>query len=172
MRPPCLLCLIFLLVPQAWAQPSKTKKPPVTCESLCAELFASIRANPDHLVMRLEEALIIKESCAAELVTAAITAVNAEPALVDKIQKTAVDIAPSRQAVILAAVHQYKAPVVAAATPVVVEEIRRAVLPEVAGVKVMPGEEIRRAQLPDSLVTQEATPAMNLMNVPKARPLK
>ncbi|WP_395716079.1 hypothetical protein [Prosthecobacter sp.] len=173
MRQPCLLCLILLLVPQVWAQPSsKSKKPAINCETICAELFAAIRANPDNLSMRLEEALIIKESCAAELVTTAITAVNAEPAMVRKIQETALEIAPGRQAVIAAAVRNYKAPVVAAATPVVVEEVRRAVLPEVVTAKAGPGEEIRRAQLPDTMVAQQAVPALDLMNVPKARPLK
>lgn len=172
MRPACLLSLVLLLVPQAWAQPAKTKKPPVTCETLSAELFAAIRANPDNLVMRLEEALIIKESCAAELVSSAIAAVNAEPSLVLKIQQTAVGIAPSRQTVILAAVRSYKEPMVAAAIPVVVEEVRRAMLPEVTAVKARRGEEIRRAQLPDSMQTARDTSTMDLLNVPKARPLR
>jgi len=172
MRLSCLLCFLLLLVPQARAQPSKTKKPPVTCETLCQELFAAIRGNPDNLVLRLEEALIIKESCAAELVTTAITAVNEQPALVRKIQETAVDLAPSRRAVILAAVRNYKAPVVAAAKPVVVEEIRRAELPDHASAIARPGEEIRRAQLPDLAMTQQTVPAAELMNVPKAKPLR
>lgn len=172
MRPACLLSLVFLLVPQAWAQSAKTKKPPVTCASLSAELFASIRANPDNLVMRLEEALIIKESCAAELVTTAIAAVDAEPSLVLKIQQTAVGIAPARQAVILAAARHYKEPMVAAAIPVVVEEVRRAMLPEAPAVEARRGEEIRRAQLPDSMQTEHDTSSMNLMNVPKALPLR
>lgn len=172
MRLSCLLCLILLLVPQVRAQPSKTKKPAMDCSRLCEELFAAIRANPDNLVMRLEEALIIKESCAADLVTTAITAVNEQPALVRKIQETAVDLAPSRQAVILSAVRNYKAPAVAATKPVVFEEVRRAELPDHATAKAQPGEEIRRAQLPDVVMTQQTLPAAELMNVPKAKPLR
>lgn len=179
MRLSCLLCFLLLLVPQVQAQPSKTKLP-VTCENLCQELFTAIRSNPDNLVMRLEEALIIKESCAAELVTTAITAVNEQPALVRKIQDTALDLAPSRQSVILAAVRNYKTPEVAVAKPAAVEEIRRAVfeevrraeLPEHATVPARPGEEVRRAQLPELSIMQQTVPAAELLNVPRAMPLR
>lgn len=171
MRLPCLLCLLLLLLPQVWAQPAKAKQPVLTCEALCAELFAAIRANPDKLTMRLEEALVMKEACAAELVATAITAVNEEPALVRKIQETAVEMSPSHKAEILAAVRDYRAPVVAAASPAPVVEIRRAELPDVQ-TKPLPGEEIRRAQLPETMQVQQAASAIELMNVPRAKPLK
>jgi hypothetical protein len=171
MRLLCLISSLLLLTPQVWAQPAKAKKVALTCERLCGELFAAIRSNPDKLTMRLEEALVIKEDCAAELVTTAITAVNGEPTLVRKIQQTAVDMAPSREAVILAAVRGYREPVVAAAIPAAAVEVRRAELPD-AHTKPLPGEEIRRAQLPEALLAQQAPQAIELMNIPRAKLLK
>lgn len=168
-----LTCAFWLMVtavatPLAHAQsgrPVKAVKNPLACESLCAELFASIRSDPEKMVMRLEEALVINEACSAEIVTAAIDAVNADPAWVDKIVKTALDVVPRRASAITAAVRNYTATEVAAAIPVenpnvaaaapasaaVAEgkvEIRRAELPEVIPPRPAAGEEVRRAELP------------------------
>ena len=166
-----LICPLLLLLASTPALTADKQQ--ITCEMLCDELFAAIRATPDKMVMRLEEALVIKESCAAELVKTAITAVNNEPEMVRKIQETALEIAPSRRASILAAVQSYKAEVVKVAVPVVVEEIRRAELPDVVVAKAHSGEEIRRAQLPDMMEMKlTAVPAIELMNVPKAKPMK
>lgn len=170
MRPLCLLLLLTLVMQEARGQPVKATPSQFNCETLCAELFASIRANPEKMVMRIEEALVINEACAVELVTTAITAVNGEPARVRLIQETAMEVAPARRAVILAAVRDYRAPVVATAAPVAVVEIRRAELPDVS-TKPLPGEEIRRAQLPETILVQEAVPVIDLMSVPKARRL-
>lgn len=183
------LCLLLLTLPSVQAQPVKAARSQLACESLCGELFATIRAEPDSLVMRLEEALVISEQCAGDIVTAAIDAVNAEPAMVKKIVETALDMAPGRAAVITAAVQNYSATVVATAIPVssagMVEEIRRAELPDVVvASKPAAGEEVRRAELP--LVTRSipivevrrpgqapmAVPAPHLMDIPKAEPMK
>ncbi len=206
MRLLCLLCFAALVTPEAQGQPVKAKTNQVACESLCAELFAAIRAEPDKMVMRLEEALVINEHCAGGIVTAAIDAVNSEPAMVRKILETAMDVTPQRASLINAAVQNYSAPTVAMATPVEPSEppaatetfeVRRAELPDfvppepVAGEEVrraelplahqrMPIVEVRRAQHPDALIPglerpaarQPAQPALNLMNVPKAVPLK
>lgn len=171
MRLLCLLLLLTLVMQEARGQPAKAPKAKFNCENLSAELFASIRANPVRMVMRLEEALIINEACAAELVSTAITAVDGEPTRVRIIQETALEVAPARRAVILAAVRDYRAPVVATAAPVADVEIRRAELPDVRS-KPLPGEEIRRAQLPETIPAQRSVPAVELMNVPKAQPLK
>ena len=220
-----LICALWLVVtavtlPAVHAQPVrqvKAAKSALACESLCAELFASIRSDPAKLVMRLEEALVINEACSAEIVTAAMDAVNAEPAWVDKIMRTALDVVPQRAAAITAAVRNYAATEVAAAIPVgnpnaggaaatapppepPVEgsvEIRRAELPDFAPPQPGPGEEVRRAELPlvsrsmpivevrraeavpSAIPYVEPTamplpqqPAIQLMNVPKAKPLK
>lgn len=189
MRLICLFCLLALWGSSGLAQPVKSTPAQITCESLCGELFAAIRSNPEKLVMRMEEALIIQESCAGEIVTAAIDAVNADPAMVQKIVKTAMDLAPAKAALITSAVEHYKAPSVAMA-PVV--EVRRAEPAEIAAPTVMPGEELRRAELP--LVTKsipivevrkaeapavarpvtvlEQEMAVNLLDVPKAKPIR
>ncbi len=185
-----LICLLAVTGSPALAQPVKSTPAQITCESLSAELFAAIRANPAKLEMRLEEALIIRESCTGEIVTAAIDAVNADPVLVQKIVKTAMDISPAKAALITEAVRHYQAPSVAM-SPVV--EVRRAEpVAASSAPQVLPGEELRRAELP--LVTKsipivevrkaevpavaapmavlEQERVMNLTDVPKARPLR
>lgn len=188
MRLICLFCLLALLTPQAPAQAVKSKPVTPGCEVLCTELFAAIRADPEKLVMRLEEALVIHEACAGEIVTAAIDAVNAEPTQVRKIVETAMDVAPGRSALITAAVKHYSAPLVVANVPDVHEEVRHAELPDGAKVTPLPGEEVRRAELPlttrsipivevrraepaanAQVVVQQPEASFNLMSVPKAK---
>lgn len=142
------------------------------------------------MVMRLEEALVIHEACAGDIVTAAIDAVNADPARVRKIVETAMDLAPARAAMITAAVKNYTAPVVVAAAEEQME-VRRAVLPTAAPPQPMAGEQVRRAELPlqtrsipivevrraelaapAEFKEQEPAPALNLTDVPRAKPAK
>ena len=183
-------CLLVLVSSLGLAQPVKSTPAQINCETLCGELFASIRMEPDKMVMRLEEALVIHQSCAAEIVTAAIDAVNAEPAQVRKIVDTAMDLAPSHSALIAAAVKNYTAPVVVAAAEEQVE-IRRAVVPDAAPPKPMAGEEVKRAELPlqtrsipiievrraepvaaVEIKVQAPEPPIKMMDVPKAKPMK
>jgi len=183
-------CLLILVSLPGQAQPVKSTPAQIDCESLCGELFASIRMEPDKMVMRLEEALVIHEACAGEIVTAAIDAVNAEPGQVRKIVETAMDLAPARAATITAAVKNYSAPVVVAAAEEQVE-VRRAVVPAAEPPKPMAGEQVRRAELPlqtrsipivevrraepvanAEAQVQETEPPMKLMDVPKAKPMK
>ncbi|OYW75565.1 MAG: hypothetical protein B7Z37_12645 [Verrucomicrobia bacterium 12-59-8] len=183
-------CLLVLVTSLGLAQPVKSTPAQITCETLCGELFTSIRAEPDKLVMRLEEALVIHEACAGEIVTAAIDAVNAEPGQVRKIVETAMDLAPARAAMITAAVKHYTAPVIVAAAEEQLE-VRRAVVPAAAPPKPMAGEQVRRAELPlqtrsipivevrraepaasMEIEFQEPEPPMKLTDVPKAKPMK
>lgn len=183
-------CLLVLVTSPGLAQPVKSTPAQITCETLCGELFASIRMEPDKMVMRLEEALIIHEACAGEIVTAAIDAVNAEPGQVRKIVETAMDLAPARAALITAAVKNYTAPVVVAAAEEQME-VRRAVLPTAEPPQPMAGEQVKRAELPlqtrsipivevrraepvaaVQIQVQESEPSLKLMDVPKAKPMK
>lgn len=148
MRLIAALCFCaFLVSLPGQAQPVKSTPSVISCETLCGELFNAIRAEPDKFVMRLEEALVIHESCAGEIVTAAIDAVNAEPGRVRKIVETAMELAPARSAVITAAVKNYSAPVVVSAAEEPVE-VRRAVVPDLESPKPREGEEVKRAELP------------------------
>mgnify|MGYP001323162117 CR=1 FL=1 len=199
MRLICALCLMVLAMPLAHAQPVKAKQSQLACEALCGELFAAIRAEPDKMVMRLEEALVINEACAGEIVTAAIDAVNSEPAMVRKIVETAMDVAPRRAPAVTAAVNNYAVPEVAMATPVapaapqeMALEVRRAQLPEVIRPKPAAGEEVRRAELPlvnrnmpvievrraeppamaiPAAEPMQMDPGQQFLNVPRAAPL-
>ncbi len=188
--PPALCLLLAAFLSTASAQRMKAASSPLTCETLCSELFMAIRGNPAQMVMRLEEALIIHDACAGELVTAAMDAVNADPAMVRQIFKTAMNLAPERSTAISAAVKHYSAPTVVTALG---EEVRRAVLPSPVRAERLPGEEMRRAELPlatrnlpivevrrAELPTQAApstevlrpTPSIRLMGVPKAQLVK
>lgn len=139
-------------IPQAlpWHPPSRV---------LSESLKESIRSQPQNLVMRLEDALVMDESSAAELVIAAMDAVNGNQTQAKQILETALKVAPHRSALVMEAVHSYipmseVRPAVfermdesevmdvrEEASPV--EEIRR------AEVVAQPGEEIRRAVLPE-----------------------
>lgn len=183
-------CLLVLVTSPGLAQPVKSTPAQISCETLCGELFTSIRMEPDKMVMRLEEALVIHEACAAEIVTAAIDAVNADPAQVRKIVETAMDLAPARAPLITAAVNNYTAPVVVAAAEEQME-VRRAVLPTAAPPQPMAGEQVKRAELPLQTRSipivevrraepaavmepqvQDSEPSLQLMDVPKAKPMK
>ena len=183
-------CLLVLVISPGLVQPVKSTPAETSCETLCGELFTSIRMDPDKMVIRLEEALVIHESCAAGIVTAAMDAVNAEPGKVRKIVETAMDLAPARAALITAAVKNYTAPVVVAAAEEQ-EEVRRAVLPTAAPPQPIAGEQVRRAELPlqtrsipivevrraelaapAEFKEQEPAPALNLTDVPRAKPAK
>lgn len=183
-------CLLVLVTSPGLAQPVKSTPAQITCDTLCGELFTSIRMEPDKMVMRLEEALVIHESCAADIVTAAIDAVNAEPGQVRKIVETAMDLAPARAAMITAAVKNYRAPVVVAAAEEQME-VRRAVVPTSAPPQPMAGEQVMRTELPLQTRSipivevrraepvaavqfneQALEPAMKLTDVPKAQPMK
>lgn len=186
MRLNCVYCLLLLVLPVVHAQPVKSKPRLDSCEVLCAELFASIRGNPSSMEMRLEEALVINESCAAEIVTVAIDAVNSEPAMVRKIVATALEMAPRRTHAITAAVQGYRTPEVAIAIPAgpavtpapivaASEEIRRAELPQVIRPKPEAGEEVRRAELPLSqhnMPIVEVRRAVSAEAIPRAEPMQ
>jgi hypothetical protein len=129
------------------------------CEELCANLISAIQREPAMLEMRLEDALVMQESCAAELVSAAKYAVRDNPSQVSLIRETAFKLAPHRAVAIRAAL-AYQRPVVP--EPVVQEEVRRAELPTGQTLQKKDKDrlaaelgdssaplEIRRAQLPD-----------------------
>jgi hypothetical protein len=117
------------------------------CETLCADLHLSIQRSPERLGMWLEDALVIQESCAEEIVAAAMDAVGNQPELVRAILETAIRTAPRREREIRTAVKRFSIP---AATPMLEpqEEIRRAVVSGDSLVK-QPAIEVRRALAPD-----------------------
>lgn len=141
---------------QALAQPAKKPTRYRDCNTLCADLNASIQRHPARLGMWLEDALVIHESCAAEIVTAAIDAVGGQPELVRAILETAIHVAPRREQQIRLAARRFKIPAAAKwlePKPQEVVEVRRALAADKA--EPTPLEEVRRAVVP---VTASASP--------------
>lgn len=178
--------ILFALMAQmlgAHAQAPRAKLWVSPCEDLCANLIAAIQQQPDTLEMRLEDALVINESCAAEIVASAMHAVRAEPHQVSRILETALKLAPRRSTAIREAIASYTP---AAFQPVVQEEIRRAELPagrpllkkdkamiasQLAGSAGNVRIEIRRAELPDFAPQIEIRRAV-LPSIPRASLMK
>lgn len=138
-----LLPLVLLLACEAEGYEEQVAAPRAQpwfspCEILCANLKKSIEERPDMLVMRLEDALVINETCAGEIVTAAIDAVRAKPQLVRVILETAMKVVPARSETVMAAARSYEPGKV---KELVYEEVRRAEMPPGA-----PLMEIRRAE--------------------------
>lgn len=117
------------------------------CQILCANLVTAIRERPDTLEMRLEDALVINESCAPEIITAAMDAVRAKPALVQKILETAIKMVPSRTTMMMEVVHSYVP--ASEIRPAIIEEVRTAIVEDAPPLQ----EEIRRAELPTTAVS-------------------
>lgn len=158
MRPIVLLLFLSLLpgigVGKVSAQKGGSKKSRgITCEDVCASLAASVQKDPSSLKVRLEDALVIREECAREIVATAIAVVNAEPYRVREIIATAQNVLPWRQAEIAAAANLASIPAaVALVEPEVVAmpaefEVRRALL--AAAPEETPVEEVRRAEVPE-----------------------
>ena len=175
----------LLLSAGGMAQGVKSKVKMPSCEAVCAGLAEAIRRDPSKLVFRLEDALVINETCTADIVTTAIDAVSADPPQVQKIVETAMNVVPHRAKQVHLAVTNFSVPAaVAAVQPVF--EVRRAELPDG---QVPVAFEVRRAEAPDGAhrpleevrkaivgeLAEEVRPALladMLKDVPVATPWK
>jgi hypothetical protein len=151
------LCLFMLsMAAQVLGQPAKRPTRYRDCDTLCADLNAAIQRHPGRLGMWLEDALVIHESCAAEIVSSAIDAVGNQPELVRAILETAIHVAPRREQQIRLAARRFKIPAAAQwlepPAPEIVE-VRRALAADKP--EPTPLEEVRRAVVP---VTASAGP--------------
>jgi hypothetical protein len=160
MRAAALCLLLLTTAGQLLGQPAKRSTQKSTryrdCDTLCADLNAAIQRHPGRLGMWLEDALVIHESCAAEIVAAAIDAVDNQPELVRAILETAVHVAPRREQQIRLAARRFKIPAAAEwlePKPQEVVEVRRALAADKT--EPTPLEEVRRAVVP---VTASASP--------------
>jgi hypothetical protein len=142
------LLVLLLTAAAAAAQPKSKVKAlcAVSCADVCSSLAKAIQDDPRSLTTRLEDALVISESCTAEIVATAIATVNGDPLLTRKIIETAQGVLPWRRREIEQAASLVSVPAAVA----VVEpqfEVRRAL---VAQTKVeTPLEEVRRAEVPE-----------------------
>ncbi len=123
---------------------SRAQRP--SCAALCAQLGNVIRAHPDKLVMAVEDALVINESCTREIISMAIDVAHADPGRVRQIYEAAVKVVPHRRDEVWQAVRRFSVP---AARPMrePALEVRRARLPDSNRPAVI---EIRRAQSPQA----------------------
>jgi hypothetical protein len=71
-----------------------------TCDRMAKDVRESVEKDSAKVLMIVEDALVINETCACEIVKAAITASKADEALVKQIVQTAIAVAPKMTAVI------------------------------------------------------------------------
>jgi hypothetical protein len=74
--------------------------PPAACDKIAQDVRESVEKDPTKVLMYVEDALVINETCACEIVRAAITAAKADANLIKQIVQTSVAVAPRMTAVI------------------------------------------------------------------------
>ncbi len=70
------------------------------CDDITRDVAAAVSKEPGKVLMIIEDALVINESCACEIIKAAITAANADATLVSQIVQTGISVAPKMAGVI------------------------------------------------------------------------
>ncbi|HRH95643.1 MAG TPA: hypothetical protein PLB55_06885 [Prosthecobacter sp.] len=70
------------------------------CTEISNDVRVAVEKDPSKVLMVVEDALVINEGCAADIVTAAIIASKADATLAGQIVQTAVSVAPKMAAVI------------------------------------------------------------------------
>lgn len=74
---------------------------PPNCDKIAQDVRESVTKEPSKVLMIVEDALVISESCACEIVKAAITASKADKPMVKQIVQTAIAVAPKMSPVII-----------------------------------------------------------------------
>ncbi len=91
-------CLLGLVLAASAPQASAQSTP---CNDISRDVAAAIQKDPSKVLMIVEDALVINESCACEIIRAAISASNADPTLVNQIVQTGIAVAPKMSGVIM-----------------------------------------------------------------------
>lgn len=86
------------------------------CSDIAGDVRIAVEKDPSKVLMVVEDALVINEGCASDIVTAAIVASKADAALASQIVQTAVSVAPKMAGVINSAAAM-AAPGLAVAAP-------------------------------------------------------
>ncbi len=71
------------------------------CTGIAANVTAAVLKEPGKVLMIVEDALVINESCVCEIIAAAITASKADQQLVTQIVQTAISVVPKQSATII-----------------------------------------------------------------------
>lgn len=72
-----------------------------SCDSIAKDVFAAVQKDSGKVLMIVEDAMVINESCACEIIKAAISASKADGALVNQIVQTGISVAPKMSGVIM-----------------------------------------------------------------------
>lgn len=71
------------------------------CEDISKDVATAIKNDPSKTLMIVEDALVINESCACEIIKAAIVSSQADSSLVNQIVQTGISVAPKMSGVIM-----------------------------------------------------------------------
>jgi hypothetical protein len=71
------------------------------CDQIAKDVRESVTKDPSKVLMIVEDALVINESCACEIIKSAIQASHADTALAKQIVQTAVAVAPKMTSIIV-----------------------------------------------------------------------
>jgi hypothetical protein len=123
MKAHLLSCSPRLLVPLAFLGSALLSQAAPKCDDISNDVRKAISSDTAKTLMIVEDALVISEACACEIVRAAIEASKADEALKQQIVQTALAVAPKMAPMITeCAGMQGNVPVPVAATPAVAEE--------------------------------------------------
>jgi len=89
------LCMSFFVLALPHAAQAQSG-----CSEIAGDVRVAVEKDPSKVLMVVEDALVINEGCAGDIVTAAIIASKADPALASQIVQTAVSVAPKMAGVI------------------------------------------------------------------------
>ncbi len=90
--PACLFVLVFTTISSAQTASN--------CSEISNDVTAAVSKDPSKVLMVVEDALVINEGCASDIVKAAIVASKADASLANQIVQTAVSVAPKMATVI------------------------------------------------------------------------
>jgi hypothetical protein len=80
--------------------PMASAGPRTACDKIAEDVREAVSKDPAKVLMIVEDALVINETCACEIIKTAIMAANADEAMVVQIVQTALAVAPKMSAVI------------------------------------------------------------------------
>ena len=70
------------------------------CAAIAQDIAAALEKDASRILMIVEDALVINESCAGEIIKAAIVASHADAELANQIVQTGINVAPKMAAII------------------------------------------------------------------------
>jgi hypothetical protein len=73
----------------------------LACDGIAEQVTVAVAKEPGRVLMIIEDALVINEKCACEIVRAAILAAKADATLLNQIVQTAISVAPKMSGVIM-----------------------------------------------------------------------